>query len=81
MIGLETTFITCRVQLRTQGTGDMQKGSERRQLSEGQLAALRTHRDRQERYLRTAHFVQSKWFMIIGSLAIAVFLLVIFLIA
>jgi len=43
------------------------------------MADLRTLRDRQERYLRTAHIIQSKWFMLGGGLAIAVFLAVVFL--
>jgi len=35
---------------------------------------------RAERYYRTAYFVQSKWFMIVGALAIAIILALIFLI-
>ncbi|MEW5747510.1 MAG: hypothetical protein AB1793_01805 [Candidatus Thermoplasmatota archaeon] len=42
---------------------------------------LRTQRDRQERYIRTAHFVQSKWFMVGGAVGIALFLLMIILLA
>jgi hypothetical protein len=42
---------------------------------------LRTRQDRMERYIRNARFVQSKWFMIGASVGIAVFLLIIFLIA
>lgn len=52
-----------------------------RPLTEKELAMIRTQRDRQERYIRTALFVQSKWFMIGGSVAIAVFLMIIFLLA
>lgn len=52
-----------------------------RQLTEKERAMIRTQRDRQERYIRTAHFVQSKWFMIGGSVAIALFLLMIFLLS
>jgi len=59
----------------------MQRGSEPRRLTDKDLADLRTLRDRQARYLRTAHFVQSKWFMIGGTLAIAVFLAIVFLIS
>lgn len=36
---------------------------------------------RSERYYRMAYFVQSKWFMIGGGLAIAIFLLLVYLIA
>jgi ABC-type multidrug transport system permease subunit len=43
--------------------------------------ALRTRQSRAERYLRTAHFVQSKWFMIGASVAIIVFLIITFLIS
>ncbi len=52
-----------------------------RQLTEKEQALLRTQRDRQERYIRTALFVQSKWFMVGGATAIAVFLLVIYLLS
>ncbi len=52
-----------------------------RQLTERELAMLRTQRDRQERYIRTAHFVQSKWFMIGGAVGIALFMLMIVLLA
>lgn len=52
-----------------------------RPLTEKELAMIRTQRDRQERYIRTAHFVQSKWFMVGGSVAIAAFLIIIFLLA
>lgn len=34
---------------------------------------------RSERYYRTAYFIQSKWFMVGGGLAIAIFLILIFL--
>jgi hypothetical protein len=59
----------------------MYKGNVPRQLTEKELAMIRTQRDRQERYIRTARLVQSKWFMIGGALAIAVFLTIIFLAA
>jgi len=52
-----------------------------RQLTEKEMALLRTQRDRQDRYIRTALFVQSKWFMIGGSVGIGLFLLIIFLIS
>lgn len=52
-----------------------------RQLTEKELAMLRTQRDRQERYIRTAHFVQSKWFMVGGAVGIALFMLMIILLA
>jgi hypothetical protein len=52
-----------------------------RQLTERELAMIRTQRDRQERYIRTAHFVQSKWFMIGGAVGIAAFLMMVYLIA
>lgn len=52
-----------------------------RQLTEKELAILRTARDRQERYIRTAHFVQSKWFMVGGAVGIALFMLMIILLA
>jgi len=52
-----------------------------RQLTEKEEALLRDHYDRQERYLRTARFVQSKWFMIIATVALTIFLIVMFLIA
>jgi len=59
----------------------MEKRNIPRQLTEKELAMIRTQRDRQERYIRTAHLVQSKWFMIGGALAIAVFLTIVFLAA
>lgn len=52
-----------------------------RQLTEKEMAMLRTQRDRQERYIRTALFVQSKWFMIGGAVGIALFLLMIYLLS
>jgi hypothetical protein len=52
-----------------------------RQLTEKELAMIRTQRDRQERYIRTALFVQSKWFMIGGAAGIAAFLIIVYLIA
>jgi hypothetical protein len=52
-----------------------------RPLTEKELAILRSNRDRQERYFRTALFVQSKWFMIGGSVAVAVFLIIMLLLA
>lgn len=53
----------------------------RRELTEKERALLRTREDRMERYIRTALFVQSKWFMIVASVAIVLFLLLIFLVA
>jgi len=52
-----------------------------RQLTEKEIALLRTHRDRQDRYIRTALFVQSKWFMIGGTVGIGLFLLLVFLVS
>lgn len=52
-----------------------------RTLTEREMELLEIHHARQERYLRTARFVQSKWFMIGGALAIAVFLLLVFLVS
>ncbi|GEM_PF-3497556 len=52
-----------------------------RQLTEKEMALLRVQSDRQERYIRTALFVQSKWFMIGGSVGIGLFLLIIYLIS
>ncbi len=52
-----------------------------RQLTEKEIASLRTHRDRQDRYIRTALFVQSKWFMIGGMVGIGLFLLLVFLVS
>lgn len=43
--------------------------------------AIHVQRSRTERYLRTAHFVQSKWFMIGATIAIAVFLMITYLVA
>jgi len=51
-----------------------------RRLTEKELALLRSRQDRHDRYLRTAEFVQSKWFLIGGTLGIALFLLVMYLI-
>ena len=51
-----------------------------RRLTEKELALLRSHHDRHDRYLRTARFVQSKWFIIGGTLGIALFFLVMLLI-
>jgi hypothetical protein len=53
----------------------------KRRLTEREIAMLRSRQDRMERYVRTARFVQSKWFMIGASVGIAVFLLAMFLIA
>jgi hypothetical protein len=50
-----------------------------RRLTEKEIALLRTRQDRHDRYLKTAAFVQSKWFLIGGTLGIALFLLVMFL--
>lgn len=50
-------------------------------MTEKELAMMRTQRDRQDRYVRTALFVQSKWFMIGGGTGIAIFLLLIFLLS
>ena len=52
-----------------------------RQLTEKELALLRDPRDRQDRYIKTAIFVQSKWFMIAGAAAIAVMILFMFLVS
>jgi hypothetical protein len=52
-----------------------------RQLTEKEMALLRVQRDRQDRYIRTALFVQSKWFMIGGSVGIGLFLLLVFLVS
>jgi len=46
-----------------------------------QEIALHVQRSRSERYLRTARFVQSKWFMIGGTVAIVVFLIIMLLVA
>lgn len=43
--------------------------------------AIHVQRSRTERYIRTAHFVQSKWFMIGATAAIIVFLIVTYLVA
>ncbi len=43
--------------------------------------AIHVQRSRTERYLRTAHFVQSKWFIIGATIAIAVFLIITYLVA
>jgi len=43
--------------------------------------AIHIQRSRTDRYIRTAHFVQSKWFMIGASAAIVVFLIITYLIA
>jgi hypothetical protein len=51
-----------------------------RRLTEKELALLRSRLDRHERYLGTARFVQSKWFLIGGTLGIALFFLVMLLI-
>jgi hypothetical protein len=75
-----TRFIIHARQLHPRGTNGMSKAGVPRQLSEKEVAMLRTHMDRQARYLRTAYFVQSKWFMIGGALAIAVFLTILFLV-
>ncbi len=42
--------------------------------------AIHIQRSRTERYIRTAHFVQSKWFMIGASVAIIVFLIITYLV-
>jgi len=60
---------------------DQRRRTGERQLTEKELAMLRDHQDRQERYIRTALFVQSKWFMIGATAAIVVFLLLVFLVA
>jgi hypothetical protein len=52
-----------------------------RPLTEKEMLQLDVHRARQERYVRTAKFVQSKWFMIGGAVVIAVFLLLVFLVS
>jgi len=43
--------------------------------------SYRSRQARAERYLRTAHFIQSKWFMIGASLAIIIFLIVTFIVS
>ena len=43
--------------------------------------AIHIQRSRTDRYIRTAHFVQSKWFMIGASAAIVIFLIITYLIA
>ena len=43
--------------------------------------AIHIQHSRTERYIRTAHFIQSKWFMIGASAAIIVFLTITYLIA
>jgi len=60
---------------------DRRRAGTPRQLTEKELALLRDHYDRQERYFRTARFVQSKWFMIVATIALASFLIVMFLVA
>lgn len=52
-----------------------------RPLTEKELAHLRTRRDRQERYVRNAMIVQSKWFMVGGAVVIALFLLAVYLVS
>lgn len=49
-----------------------------RPLTDRELEMLEVHHARQERYVRTAKFVQSKWFMIGGAVAIAIFLFLVF---
>jgi len=51
-----------------------------RPLTEEEIALLRSQHDRHERYLQTARFVQSKWFIIGGTLGIALFILVMLLV-
>jgi len=43
--------------------------------------AIHVQRSRTERYIRTAHFIQSKWFIIGATLAIAVFLIITYLVS
>jgi|GEM_PF-1716992 len=43
--------------------------------------AIHVQRSRSERYVRTAHFVQSKWFIIGATVAIVVFLIVTYLVS
>ncbi len=52
-----------------------------RKLTEKEMALIRDRDDRLERYVRTAQFIQSKWFMLIGTAAIVVFLLMIYLVS
>ncbi len=58
----------------------MGNGSSPRRLTEREEALLDAHRSRQERYVRTAFFVQSKWFMVGGALAIAAFFIIMLLV-
>jgi len=60
---------------------DRRRAGAPRQLTEKESALLRDHYDRQERYLKTARFVQSKWFMIIATVVLAVFLILMFVVA
>lgn len=59
----------------------MHQGSSPRRLTEKEEALIDAHRARQRRYVGTAVFVQSKWFMLGGAVAIAVFLIVMLVIA
>lgn len=43
--------------------------------------AIHIQRSRTERYIRTAHFIQSKWFIIGASAAIIIFLIVTYLVS
>jgi ABC-type multidrug transport system permease subunit len=59
----------------------MSQGSAPRGLTQKEEILLDAHRSRQERYVRTAFFVQSKWFMLGGAVAIAVFIILMLLVA
>ncbi len=59
----------------------MHHDSSPRGLTEREEAVLDAHRARQRRYLSTAVFVQSKWFMLGGMLGIALFIILMLVIA
>ncbi|MCJ7607070.1 MAG: hypothetical protein MUO94_04410 [Thermoplasmata archaeon] len=59
----------------------MHQGSSPRGLTEREEAIIDAHRDRQRRYVNTAFFVQTKWFMLGGALGIAIFIILILVIA
>ncbi|MBE0518409.1 MAG: hypothetical protein IH630_04190 [Thermoplasmata archaeon] len=52
-----------------------------RSLTEKEMALIRDRDDRLERYIRTARFIQSKWFMLAGAVAIGIFILAIYLVS
>lgn len=43
--------------------------------------AIHIQRSRTERYVRTAHFIQSKWFLIGASATIIIFLTITFIVS